>query len=182
MARPCSSALAVSRGTALLQIGHCGRTFSLRIGLNVLRPLWKWRRIRFTTSGKSCIALVTSLWERKSLRKSFYEIRFCLKQLILRTSPHTVLFGAVPSSRERGSGILICGLGIADDVRVFLDEEGHPGSDFFLIISYYCLQQGDEFFDFVGVLFAEDVSTELPHKAGVVHEAAPPLEHRLFDF
>ena len=119
--------LAVSRGTALLHIGHCGRTFSSRIGrgcaLNVLRPLLKWRRIRFTTTGKICIALVTSLWERKSLRKSYYEIRFCLKQLILRTLPHTALFGAVPSSRERGSGILICGLGVADDVRVFLDEE-----------------------------------------------------------
>jgi hypothetical protein len=72
-----------------LQIGHCGRTFSLRIGrgyaLNVLRPLLKRRRIRFTTIGKICVALVTSLWERKSLRKSYYEIRFCLKQLILRT-------------------------------------------------------------------------------------------------
>jgi hypothetical protein len=48
--------------------------------------------------------------------------------------------------------------------------------------SYYGLQQGDEFFDFVGVLFVEDVGTELPHKAGVVREAAPPLEHRSFDF
>jgi hypothetical protein len=57
MARPYSSALAVSRGTALLQIGHCGRTFSLCIGgayaLNVLRPLLKWRLIRFTTTGKN---------------------------------------------------------------------------------------------------------------------------------
>jgi hypothetical protein len=98
MARPYSSALAVSRGTALLQIGHCGRTFSLRIGrgyaLNVLRPLLKWRRIRFTTKGKLCIASVTFCGGRKSLRKSYYEIRFCLKQLILRTLPHTVLFGA----------------------------------------------------------------------------------------
>src|SRR4029077_1858541 len=127
MARPYSSALAVSRGTALLQIGHCGRRFSPRIGrgyaLNVLRPLLKWRRIRFTTSGKICIALITLLWERKSLKKSYYEIRFCLKQLVLRTLPHTALSGAVPSSKERGSGILISGLGVADDVRVFLDEE-----------------------------------------------------------
>jgi hypothetical protein len=36
--------------------------------------------------------------------------------------------------------------------------------------------------DLVGVLFVGDVGTELPHKAGVIHEAAPPLEHRLFDF
>src|SRR4029077_11846826 len=102
MARPYSSALAVSRGTALLQIGHCGGAFSPRgYALNVLRPLSKWRRIRFTTIGKICSALVAPLWERKSLRKSYYEIRFCLKLLILHTLPHTALFGAVPSSRER---------------------------------------------------------------------------------
>ena len=68
---------------------------------------------------------------------------------------------------------LVCGLGIADYVCVFLDEEGHSGSDFFLIISYYRLEQGDELFDFMRVLFVKDVATELPHEVGVVHEAAP---------
>jgi hypothetical protein len=46
-------------------------------------------------------------------------------------------------------------------------------SSFGLLPDHLLLWLGarDEFFDFVGVLFVEDVGTELPHKAGVVYEA-----------
>src|SRR5258708_32521562 len=100
MARPYSLALAVSRGAALLQIGHCGRTFSSRIGrgyaLNVLRPLLNWRRIRFSTTGENIFVIRDFFVARKSLRESYYDR---LAEHLGRRAPPLPRLGFRPENR-----------------------------------------------------------------------------------
>src|SRR3977135_4245669 len=69
---------------------------------------------------------------------------------------------------------LVCGLRIADGIRVLLGEEGHSNSDFFLIFSYDRPQNGNKILFFLGILLLGYVPTELADEIDVVHEADSP--------
>ena len=72
------------------------------------------------------------------------------------------------------AGCLVCGLRIANGIRVFLGEEGHSDSDFLLIFSYDRPQDGDQILFFLGILLVGYVPAELADEIDVVHEAGSP--------
>ena len=78
--------------------------------------------------------------------------------------------GGLNSRRD----VLVCGLRIADGIRVLLGEEGHSDADFFLIFSYDRSQNGNEILFFLGILLIGYVPTELADEIDVVHEAGSP--------
>src|ERR1700687_4053476 len=69
----------------------------------------------------------------------------------------------------RGWNALVRSLRVAEGIRVLLGEEGHSDSDFFLILLYDRLQEGDKVLNPPGILLVEDVFAELAHEIGVVH-------------
>src|ERR1700730_11677595 len=74
----------------------------------------------------------------------------------------------------RGWNALVRSLRVPEGIRVLLGEEGHSDSDFFLIFFYDRLQEGNEVLNLPGILLVEDVSAELAHQIGVVHQTRPP--------
>jgi hypothetical protein len=82
------------------------------------------------------------------------------------------------SSWKRGG--LICGLRIANGSRVFLGEEGHSDSDFLLIFSDNCLQNGNEILLLLGVCLGGYVAAELAQQIDVIHECGSPSTQDIF--
>ena len=69
---------------------------------------------------------------------------------------------------------LVCGLRIANGIRVLLGEEGHSDADLLLIFSYDRPQDGDQILFFLGILLVGYVPAELADEIDVVHEAGSP--------
>ena len=80
------------------------------------------------------------------------------------------LLAALDSRRHA----LVCGLRIADDVRVLLGEEGHSDADFLLIFSYDRPQNGNQILFLLGIPLIGYVPTELAQEIDVIHEAGSP--------
>lgn len=74
---------------------------------------------------------------------------------------------------------LVCGLRIADGIRVLLGEEGHSDADLLLILSDDRPQNGNEILFFLGILLVGYVPTELADEIDVVHEAGSPSKGHL---
>ena len=56
---------------------------------------------------------------------------------------------------------LVCGLRIADGIRVLLGEEGHSDADLLLIFSYDRAQNGNQILFFLRILLIGYVPAEL---------------------
>src|SRR6266404_8082374 len=80
---------------------------------------------------------------------------------------------AALNSRRRGMP-LVCGLRIADGVRVLLGEEGHSDADFLLIFSYDRPQNGNQILFLLGIPLIGYVLAELAQEIDVIHEAGSP--------
>src|ERR1700693_2085991 len=70
--------------------------------------------------------------------------------------------------------VLVCGLRTAHGIRVLLGEKRHSDSDFLLIFSYNCLQNGNEIMLLLGVRLVGYVATELAKQIDVIHECGSP--------
>ena len=73
-------------------------------------------------------------------------------------------------------GGLISRLRVADEARVLLGEEGHSGSDFFVIVFYNRVQKGKKILDLPRVSFRADLSTEPAHEIGRIHQFLPRMK------
>jgi hypothetical protein len=74
----------------------------------------------------------------------------------------------------RGWNALVRSRRVAEGIGVLLGEEGHSDSDFFLILFYDRLQEGNEVLNSPGILLVEDVCAELAYEIGIVHLSGPP--------
>jgi hypothetical protein len=73
----------------------------------------------------------------------------------------------------RRSNALVRSLRVPEGIRVFLGEECHSDSDFFLIFFYERLQKGNEVLNPSRIFFVGYVATEFAHEIGVVHVSGP---------
>jgi hypothetical protein len=81
--------------------------------------------------------------------------------------------GSVNRSEHTTLGNLIGGFSFANDSRIFFGEERHPHPNLFLIFFQDCVEEGNEFLDFLRVCLAGYLAANLAHDIDVVHLSSP---------